>query len=78
MTTDDLNENELAMTPDLSLRTINALEQHGITSLAALTTLNGLSREQLADIKGIGKVGADEVRRTLGRLMDVGYSTRSS
>lgn len=66
-------DGDLVMTPGLSLRTIEALKSNGITTLAQL---NELSREQLIEIKGIGKVGAEQVRRTLGRLIDARYSTK--
>jgi DNA uptake protein ComE-like DNA-binding protein len=73
MTTDNLNSDDLAETPGLSPAIVTALRESGITSL---TTLNTLDREQLARLKGVGKIGAGQVCRTLGRLMDVGYSTR--
>lgn len=77
MTTDNLNgpddPDDLAEVPGMSQAMVDVLREGGITSL---TALNQLDREQLARLKGIGKVGAEQVRRTLGQLMDVGYSTR--
>jgi predicted RecB family nuclease len=74
MTTDNLNNpDDLAAVPGLSQTMVAALRENGITSL---TALNQLDREQLARLKGVGKLGAVRVRRTLGRLMDIGYSTR--
>jgi DNA-directed RNA polymerase alpha subunit len=48
----------------LPLRTVNALERAGITTVAQLAPL---SRRELREIKGIGAKGTYEAGRLVGR-----------
>lgn len=58
---------------ELPLRTVNALERAGITTLAQLATL---SRRELREIKGIGMKGAYEVSRIVGCVTDLAVASQ--
>lgn len=62
-----MNTDELLWT-DLPLRTVNALERAGITTV---TELVPLSRSELHAIRGVGEIGAYEVSRIVGSATDV-------
>lgn len=63
-----MNTDEHLVWTALPLRTINALERAGITTVAQLVPL---SRSELRAIRGVGAAGAYEVSRIVGSATDV-------